>query len=219
MSGTKEAYRSALDPVERSMEALFGLIMVLTFTGSLSVLSAGRQEVREMLIGAVGCNLAWGVIDACFYLMGIMAQRGRGRRLARRLRSTDAGRDVRQALSEAVPEVIVDLLTPAEVESLRVRIAAASKRSMPRLLTGTDLKGALGVFLWVFLVTFPVALPFLFTTDAYIALRASNAIAIVLLGVIGWRLATYAGFNKWVTIVSMVLFGLVMVAITIALGG
>ena len=55
--------------------------------------------------------------------------------------------------------------------------------------------------------------------DAHTALRVSNAIAIALLGVIGWRLATYAGFKQWITILSMVFFGIIMVAITIALGG
>jgi len=42
---------------------LFGLIMVLTLTGSLSVAKAGRGEVRTLLVGALGCNLAWGIID------------------------------------------------------------------------------------------------------------------------------------------------------------
>jgi hypothetical protein len=51
--------------------------MVLTFTGSLSVAEAGHAEVREMLLGALGCNLAWGIIDGVFYLMGCMAERGR----------------------------------------------------------------------------------------------------------------------------------------------
>ena len=83
MSNTGDKKRW-LDPMDRSMEALFGLIMVLTFTGSLSVWTAGRQDVRDMLIGALGCNLAWGVIDACFYLMGILAERGRGRKLVER---------------------------------------------------------------------------------------------------------------------------------------
>jgi hypothetical protein len=32
--------------------------MVLTFTGSLSVAEAGREDVRTMLIGALGCNIA-----------------------------------------------------------------------------------------------------------------------------------------------------------------
>ena len=39
-----ERPRRALDPVDRVAEVLFGLIMVLTFTGSLSVAEAGRDE-------------------------------------------------------------------------------------------------------------------------------------------------------------------------------
>jgi hypothetical protein len=38
-----------LEPIDRTSEVLFGLIMVLTFTGSLSVAQARR---RAMLIGA-----------------------------------------------------------------------------------------------------------------------------------------------------------------------
>ena len=60
-----------LDPSERLAEVLFGLIMVLTFTGSLSIAEAGREDIRAMLIGAVGCNIAWGIIDGVFYLMGV----------------------------------------------------------------------------------------------------------------------------------------------------
>jgi len=69
--------RHVLDPVERMSEILFGLIMVLTFTGSLSVATAGHEEVRGLLIGAIGCNLAWGLIDAVMYLLTILVERGR----------------------------------------------------------------------------------------------------------------------------------------------
>jgi hypothetical protein len=182
-----------LDAVERSMEALFGLIMVLSFTGSLSVWTAGRQDVREMLIGALGCNLAWGVIDACFYLMGILTARGHGILLVHRLRKTMDDKEVADIYAEAMPELVVELMTPAERESLRQRIAALPDPKRRSWLTAMDMKGALGVFLWVFIVTFPVALPFVFMTDAVTALRVSNAIAIVLLGLIGHRLAIYAG--------------------------
>ena len=68
----------ALDPMERISETLFALIMVLTFTCSFSVAGAGREEVRELLIGALGCNVAWGIIDAAFYLMGSFSLRGQG---------------------------------------------------------------------------------------------------------------------------------------------
>jgi hypothetical protein len=74
----KEKNQSALDPIDRISEVLFGLIMVLTFTGSISIGSDGRAEIRELLWAALGCNLAWGIIDAVFYLMGIIFSRGHG---------------------------------------------------------------------------------------------------------------------------------------------
>src|SRR5580765_7631913 len=74
---TTKSTKRVLEPVERISEVLFGLIMVLTFTGSLSVAEAERAEVRTMLIGALGCNLAWGIIDAVLYLMGSLAEKGR----------------------------------------------------------------------------------------------------------------------------------------------
>ena len=68
-SPEKPARRSSiaqkyLDPATSMGEVLFGLIMVLTFTGSLSVAQAGHDDVRAMLIAALGCNIAWGIIDA-----------------------------------------------------------------------------------------------------------------------------------------------------------
>ncbi len=70
---TKSSKR-LLQPMERISEVLFGLIMVLTFTCTFSFAEAGRGEVRKMLIGALGCNLAWGVIDAVFYLMSCLRE-------------------------------------------------------------------------------------------------------------------------------------------------
>ena len=64
--------------MERISEVLFGLIMVLTFTCSFSVAGAGHEEVRTMLVGALGCNFAWGIIDAVFYLMGSFSVLGQG---------------------------------------------------------------------------------------------------------------------------------------------
>ena len=73
---TTRPTKRVLEPIDRVSEVLFGLIMVLTFTGSLSVADAGRDDVRTMLIGALGCNVAWGIIDAMLYLMGRLADKG-----------------------------------------------------------------------------------------------------------------------------------------------
>ncbi len=65
----KERNSNVLDPVDRISEILFGLIMVLTFTGSISVATDGRAEIKELLWASLGCNLAWGIVDAVMYLM------------------------------------------------------------------------------------------------------------------------------------------------------
>ena len=75
--------------------------MVLAFTGSRSVAEAGRDDVRAMLIGAIGCNLAWGVIDAMLYLMGGLADKGRGLLIFRTVRKAGDLHTARLHLSRA----------------------------------------------------------------------------------------------------------------------
>src|SRR5579872_755864 len=75
-----------LSPIERISEILFGLIMALSFTCAISVFEADRVEVKQMLIGAIGCNIAWGIIDAIMYLMIEISQRGRNRAIVNYVR-------------------------------------------------------------------------------------------------------------------------------------
>src|SRR4249919_3994194 len=58
-----------ISPIERISEILFGLIMALSFTCAISLAETDRVGVKEMLFGAIGCNIAWGIIDAIMYLM------------------------------------------------------------------------------------------------------------------------------------------------------
>src|SRR4030095_9160134 len=73
-----------LDPASRMGEILFGLIMVLsvTLTAGLTV-SEGREGVRQLLVAALGCNIAWGIIDGIMYVMNCMAERSVRGRLVR----------------------------------------------------------------------------------------------------------------------------------------
>ena len=208
-----------LDPSERFSEILFGLIMVLTFTGSLSVATSGRQEVREMLVGAIGCNLAWGVVDAIMYLLNTLGQRGRGLVVLRTVRGARQVKDVQDLFAEALPESVVSILRPEELESIRERLAARPEPPARPGFESDDFRGALGVFLLVFLSTFPVVLPFVFLKDAMTALRISNAIAIAMLFLSGYAVARYSGYRPWRTGLVMVAIGVVLVAVTIALGG
>jgi VIT1/CCC1 family predicted Fe2+/Mn2+ transporter len=212
-----------LDPIERMSEVLFGLIMVLSFTGSISVASDGREEVGSVLIGAIGCNLAWGLIDAVMYLMMLLIERGRTLAVGQAVRaSTDAAQGS-QLLAESLPEPLDTLFDAPALERARAKLVAQPALPARPRLTGRDWKAAFGVFLLVFLSTFPVAVPFLlipkWIPTLELGMRISNGVAIAMLYAAGHILGKHAGLNAFKTGLVMVLIGVVLVAVTIALGG
>jgi len=208
-----------LEPVERLSEVLFGLIMVLTFTGSLSVAEAGRDDVRAMLIGALGCNLAWGIIDGVLYLMGCMAEKGRDLITFRAVRTANDPGDAQRLIADALPAVVASVLEPAELEAVRQRLMLLPEPPAQAQLGKDDWLGAVGIFLLVFLCTFPVVIPFIFMRSAGPALRVSNAIAVVMLFVCGYAFGRLTHAGAWIMGSAMVLIGVALVGLTIALGG
>jgi hypothetical protein len=211
--------KRALEPIDRLSEVLFGLIMVLTFTGSLSVAEAGREDVRTMLMGALGCNLAWGLIDAVFYLMGSLAEKSRGLSTFRAVREATDPEHAQRLIADALPPAVGSVLEPAELEAMRLRLRQRPEPPGPARLDKDDWRGAVGVFLLVFLSTFPVTIPFIVMRDAVPALRVSNAIAVVSLFGAGYAFGRLTGRRPvWVGTATVVL-GIILVGLTIALGG
>lgn len=208
-----------LEPNERISEVLFGLIMVLTFTGSLSVADAGRDDVRAMLVGALGCNLAWGLIDGIFYLMGSLAEKGSGLKTLRAVRAASDPKEAERVVARALSPLIASTLEPGEIAAIHRRLKQLPDPPERARLSPTDWAGALAVFLLVFLSTFPVAVPFLFMSDVPSAMRASNAVAIAMLFGAGFAYGRSVNRSPWGFGSSMVVLGGVLVALTIALGG
>ena len=211
--------RGALEPIDRISEVLFGLIMVLTFTGTLSVTGAVRAEVRQMLIGALGCNIAWGLIDGVFYLMGVLAGKGRNLRTFRAVRQTEDVGEAQELIAGALPPVVAAVLQPAEYAALHERLNRLPEPPRLAHLDKEDWLGAAGVFLLVFLTTFPVVIPFIFMHEIGPAMRVSNAVAIVMLAIAGASFGRITGRSPWLVGFGMVGFGGLLVALTIALGG
>jgi hypothetical protein len=211
--------KRVLEPVDRVSEVLFGLIMVLTFTGSLSVAESGREDVRMMLIGALGCNLAWGIIDAVLYLMGCMAEKGKALLTFQAVRQAKDSEEAQRLIADALPPMIASIVGPAELETLHQRLKQLPAPPKGARLRKDDWLGAVGVFLIVFLSTFPVAIPFIVMSEIQPALRLSNAIAIVLLFITGFAFGRMTGRQPWLLGISMVILGVVLVGITMALGG
>jgi len=211
-------FRSVLDPVDRISEVLFGLIMVLTSTSTLSVVSAGRPEIRTMILGALGCNLAWGIIDAGLYVLGCIDARGRNLVTLRAVRHAADPGEARRVIAEALPEPLSGL-PHEQLEPMRQELLRLPEPPQRPGLTRDDALGALAVCLLVFLSTFPPVVPFLLWGDVQTALRISNAVAIVMLFACGYAYARGTGLRPWTTGLVMVAIGLALVAVAVALGG
>jgi hypothetical protein len=207
-----------LDSIERSSEVLFGLIMVLTFTGSFRITGADHDSVHRMLIAALGCNLAWGIIDAVMYLMAILSQRSHNLLLLRQVRAVSPEKG-RRLISDAMSTDLAKVVTETEVEAIRRRFTQLPEPVRRARLHFYDYRAATGVFLLVFLSTLPVVLPFGFISRPGLALRVSNLVAIVMLFLTGYAYGKYAGYRPLRVGFWMVLVGLGMVGLTVALGG
>jgi hypothetical protein len=208
-----------LDPIARVSEILFGVIMALTFTGTFSAATAGRDELRAMLIGVIGCNLAWGLVDAVMFLMSALGERGNGMLTLRAVQSAATPDAAHRVIVGSFPPLVASMFNRDDLE--RVRIGLLRMPGLPSRpsLSKDDWMGALAVFLLVFLSTFPIVIPFLLLADLHLALRVSNGIALAMLFITGSWLARHAGHNPLWAGLAMMLIGVLLVGITIVLGG
>jgi len=212
-----------LDPADRLEEVLCGLIMVLDFTliGGLTA-GEGNQGVRHLLIAALGCNIAWGIIDGALYVMGsVTARRQRLRFLS----------EVRNAPNEsvalsAISSQLDPLLEPVTNAEERTRICRAmlpvvSRIQLPEAgIIKHDVYGMSAIF-WIDLASvIPAVIPFLiFSSEPRFALRVSNALLIASLFAAGFMWGKYTGFNRYLAGCCAMLIGLGLVGVAIALGG
>jgi len=214
----KKERERLLDPVDRISEILFGLIMAVTIVGSLSIATAGHGEVRTVLAAALGCNLAWGLVDAVMYLLRTLTERTRNRTLARQVMG--AGTEAAHRLIEqALPAHVSAMTGPEELEGMRVTLLALPPPA--RLaLRRDDYLAAAGIFLLVVLATFPVVLPFMLMREAAKAMLISQIVTLALLFLAGLALGRYGGHPRpAVTGLAMALLGAVLIAAVKALGG
>jgi VIT1/CCC1 family predicted Fe2+/Mn2+ transporter len=214
-----ERRASVLDPVERVSEVVFGLLMALAITGSLSVASAGREEVRTMMFAALGCNVAWGLVDGIMYLVQTLTEKTRVASMVARLRATTSTESAHALLADALPGQLGIDAGPQVLEALRQRLLALPEASMVARLRRDDYAGAFGVFLLVVLSTFPVVIPFVFIDTLALALRVSHIVSVAMLFLGGWLLGRYSGGSPWKGGLALAAIGIVLAVAIAALGG
>jgi len=217
MSNEKPMPERVLDPIERASEAIFGVLMAVSITGSLSVATAGRQEIRTLLITALGCNLAWGLTDAVMYLVSAATGASRTTTQLLALQASPDPGTAHRRVADALPGGLWAGASEETLEAIRKDLLALPAARAG--LVGRDYLAALSIFLIVVAVTFPVVIPFLYIRDVPMAMRVSNAVALAILYAYGHLLGHYAGGKAWHYGLAIAALGAGLVAVIMALGG
>ena len=214
-----ESHKGLLSPVDRISETLYGVIMALTFTCTMKIAVADSTTVKDMMVAAIGCNIAWGIVDGVMFVMAANSEKGHSLMILRFIQQTKNPSEAIEVISEELPSTIAETLKPDDLEGIRKELLKVPIPKRKMGVRSSDIFTAAGIFVYVFISTFPVVIPFACMHDDRRALRTSNAVAIVMMFVCGWLLGRYAGSRPWVTGLAMSLIGIVLVVIAIIMGG
>lgn len=219
-----------LDPLDLMVEGIYSVLIVLTFT--LAVRAADSNEwlgeavasnfVMQLFWAALGCAVAWGIIDGFMYLLTCVFERGQERRLFRAIRNVGTEEEGIQTLAGELDDNLGNLASEEERRAIyaalyaRLRVAPPPQAGFER----ADFAGGLGILLVAVATALPVVLPLLFFVDnPALAVRLSNLAAFVMLFIMGYRWAVYAGGKPLRFGLVLTLVGILMVLIAIPLGG
>ena len=220
---TTRFVKKYLDPSDRLEEVLCGLIMVLDFTLIAGLTAgSGKQGVRHLLIAALGCNVAWGIIDGALFVVGNLTARRQRRHLLSEIRNAPNESAAFSAISVHL-DPLLEATTSAEdrIRICRTVLPAMLRVRLPEAgLVKDDVYG-MGAIFWIdFASVFPAVIPFLiFPSEPRFALRVSNALLIASLFAAGFMWGKYTGSHRYLAGFSAMLMGLALVGVAIALGG
>lgn len=217
-----------LDPASRMSEIIFGVLIVMTFTLSFRAVdvqafpneAASAEFVRRLLLAAIGCTIAWGIIDGVMYLLTALLTRGSQQRLVRVAQNAPDETSAMAAIAEALDDDLAALSEKDRRDVYRELYEGVQGVSLRKVrVRRGDVLGAVVVACMAVIAVCPVVIPFLFVQDPVWALRTSNIIAIAMLYVVGARWARYADAVPWKVGLILAGVGIALMIVAIPLGG
>jgi len=216
--GDKKGLLGVLSVDKQSSEALYGVILTLTTTASLHVVSGHNIDTRGLFAATLTTSIAWGFVDAVMFLINVLLARARERKVLDDLRLAPTEEAFRELLRGSTSTDVVDHVKPKVMAHLRGFLAEQPESAKPGLRR-SDYGAALMVWLVVCGITLPVAVPFLLFDSPRTAIRASQAVAIAIMFVLGMRLGHWTGKNPVIAGLISAAVGLLIAVACLTLGG
>lgn len=222
---SKKIVKRYLSASDRLSEIMFGLIMAMTIIGASRIsLVSGDEGVtgRVIIAAAIGCNIAWGIVDALMYVFTALVDRGKHARLVTAIKQSEDEESAVASICNALEDPILAHLDDAE----RKQVCATLYKKIVSAEPGNvhvekdDVAGAIICFLLAFCTAFLVVIPF-FSASGSLLLKLwlSRFISWGLLFAIGFAYAHHTGKGKLKTAITMVLIGVLITAVIMVLGG
>jgi hypothetical protein len=219
-----------LDPIDELSQVIYSILIFLSFTLAFRIfkLQSGAgvhletEQVRELLIAAIGATVAWGIIGGLMYVLTSVFERNEKQHVLLAVQSAPTDEDAIAIIADKLDFTLEPITTEGKRQSLYANVVDTLRDSRPRNngLRREDMAGGIGILLVAVVAVIPSLLPFvLIPNSAFLALRASNIVSFVVLFVSGWRWGRRTHSNPWLTGLTLMFAGAVMVLIAIPLGG
>jgi hypothetical protein len=205
-----------------SSEPMFGVIMVVCFTSVLRAFpDAADKIVGTILLSALFCCIAWGLVDGIFYAWEAHYELDKKKKLLAQVQALNDPKDAREIVEDHLGDTIVDLMDEKDKEQIyQIVEKNVSGINLGRVSMKEDIVTVLIAFGLVVGSSIIVMVPFLLFSPVMTALVISNITGILLLFIMGyWREEDKRITKKLITGGLTAFVALIITVVTVALGG
>ena len=221
---------SLIDPIDRLTETVFSILILLLFTLAFRVLRLSAdpiqapsiESVNELLIGALGATLAWGMIDGVMYALISLFEHGEKHRMLKNIQAAVTEDEAVDAVAYELDYILEPITDEPVRKKLYDSILFHLRDSQPRPIgfTRDDFTGAIGHVVVAVVAVTPSLVPLVvLRNNAELAILVSNIVSFIVLFLVGYNWGRYTGANPWKTGLLLTAVAVAMVLIAIPLGG
>jgi VIT1/CCC1 family predicted Fe2+/Mn2+ transporter len=235
LSPPKEGFLSSvlgefLDPIDAVFAIFFSILFALLFTLSYGILmyrgildsSFASGYGQNLFVAILGAVTIWGMIDGVIYGLSELFARQERYRLLQYVQSNGGEETAVAAIADTLDFILEPITSDDQRDALYQDILGTLREAEPQAvgLQRADVIGAAAVVLLSVAAVMPSLLPLLLLPEnTALAIRASNAISILVIFATGYSWGVHTDNNPWKSGLLLASVCLLMVLAAILLGG